>query len=350
MTAATGRPRVSVVVVNWNGRRFLDACLEAVLAQEVVGGFEVILADNASDDGSREHVAARWPEVRVVDTGGNLGFAGGNNVGIRCAVGDHVVLLNNDTRARSGWLSALVAAADADPSLGAVTSKLVYMDRPDTIQNAGSLLLTDGSGADRGNGEIDRGQYDTPDEVFAMCGGAVLLKRSMLDDVGLFDETFFTYYEDTDLSWRMRLRGWRIWYEPRAVVEHVHAGTSVEWSPAFTFHVDRNRLFMILKNAPPIFVLRAFGSFAYRSARMTARAVVRRVSRMGEPLATDGTHPAPSRARIHLRVAASLLAHLPRMLARRWWIRSRRSVPDAAIMCWLFSRERWDEHIRAHRG
>src|SRR5262249_51352308 len=152
---------------------------------------------------------------------------------------------------------------EADRSVGAVTSKLVFMDRPGVIQNAGSLVLSDGSGGDRGTGEEDRGQYDRREEVFAACGAAVLLTRPMLDDVGALDPAFFAYYEDTDLSWRMRLRGWKIVYEPEAVVEHTHSGTSIEWSPFFTFHADRNRLFMILKNAPPTFALRSFARFAW---------------------------------------------------------------------------------------
>ena len=337
-------PTASVVVINWNGKRYLDACFEALMAQEVEGGFEVILADNDSSDGSREHTSERWRDVRVLNTGGNLGFAGGNNAGIRAATGRFVVLLNNDTRVRPGWLAALVELAQREQRVGAVTSKLVYMDRPTVLQNAGSMLLSDGSGADRGSGEEDRGQYDSPEQVFAFCGGAALLNRAALADVGLLDETFFTYYEDTDLAWRMRLRGWSTWYQPAAVVEHVHAGTSVEWSPNFTFHVDRNRLFMILKNAPAGFVARTYAGFARRSLRMSARLVLRRRDRV--PAAAGGA-PAPNRARVHLRVAASLVAHMPEMLVKRFQVRRRRSVPDADVLAWLRPREEWDRHLEA---
>ncbi len=336
------------MVINWNGRRYLDGCFEALFAQELAGGYEVILADNASSDGSREHTAERWPAVRVVDTGGNRGFAGGNNAGIRAARGVHVVLLNNDTRVRAGWLSALVAAAEGRAHVGAVTSKLVFLERPGVIQNAGSLLLSDGSGADRGTGEPDTGQYDQAEEVFAFCGAAVLLTRPALQDAGLFDETFFIYYEDTDLAWRLRLRGWAIWYEPAAVVDHVHAGTNVEWSPTFTFHADRNRLFMILKDAPAGFALRAFAGFGYRSARMGARLLLRgrRRDRGRHSEAGAGAPAGPSRARIHLQVAASLSAHLPEMLAKRWRIRRRRLVRDAEILRWCYPRAAWDARTR----
>jgi N-acetylglucosaminyl-diphospho-decaprenol L-rhamnosyltransferase len=327
------------VVVNHNGRRYLDDCLAALLDQRLDGGFEVILVDNGSADGSAAYVRGRWPKVRVVEAGANRGFAGGNNLGIEQANGHHLVLINNDTRARAGWLAALVAAAESDPRAGAVTPKLVYMDRPHVIQNAGSLLLSDGSGADRGAGEEDRGQLDQPEEVFGLCGCGALLRREMLADVGTFDEDFFAYYEDTDLSWRMRLRGWRVLYEPAAVVEHVHSGTSVEWSPFFTFHVDRNRLFMILKNAPSAFVARSFARFAVQSARAGARALLRRGRR--RPAAGGGTGGV-SRSRIHLQVAASLLKHLAPMLARRRRIRRGRAVADAEIARWQYPREKWD--------
>jgi GT2 family glycosyltransferase len=315
-----------VVIVNRDGRRFLDACLEALAAQEPA--HEVVLVDNGSSDGSADHVRRRHPRVRVLEAGANLGFAAGNNLGIRSAGGRHLVLLNNDTRVRPGWLRALLDAADSDPRVGAVTAKLVFADRPGVIQNAGGLLLSDGSGADRGAGEVDRGQYERREEVFGACGASVLLRREMLEDVGLLDESFFMYYEDTDLSWRMRLRGWKVLYEPRAVVDHVHAGSSREWSPLFTFHADRNRLFMVLKNAPAGFVLRSFASLARRAAR-------------GGGVRPEGS-ARPGRRRIHLQVAASLLAHLPALLARRIRIRRRRLVADREIARWLHPRETWD--------
>jgi GT2 family glycosyltransferase len=335
------QPKASVIVLNRNGLRFLDQCLGAVLAQQLDGSFEVLLVDNGSSDESVACVRERFPQVRIVDLAENLGFAGGNDRGFREARAEHVVLLNNDTRVRAGWLAALVAAAEADPRVGAVTSKLVFLDRPDTIQNAGSLLLSDGSGADRGFEERDRGQYERREEVFAACGGAMLVKRRVLDDVGDLDETFFAYYEDTDLSWRMRLRGWRIVYEPAAVVEHVHAGTSEEWSPFFTFHAFRNRLFMILKNAPPGFAVKAFARFGWLAAVSVARGLLRRLR--GRRVGAQGQERrGASQVRTYVRIVLSLLEHLPEMLAKRWRIRRGRRVADAEIRRWLYPRERWD--------
>lgn len=329
----------SVIIVNFNGYRFLSACLPAVLAQRLDGPFEVLLVDNGSNDESVSLVRGQFPEVRVILAGRNLGFAGGNNLGMSAASGRFVVLLNNDTRVRAGWLQALVGAALRDPQAGAISAKILFMDPPDTIQNAGCLLLSDGSGADRGFREPDYGQYDEPEEVFGACGASVLYRREMLEDVGGFDETFFMYYEDTDLNWRMRLRGWKVLYEPGAVVDHVHAGSSREWSPFFTFHVDRNRLFMLIKNASAPMVVRSFAGFAALSVGNAATAVRRRL--LPRPVLPAGAVGGGPRARIHLRVLGSLAAHGPEMLLKRARIRGRRKLPDQAIERWFFPRDQW---------
>jgi GT2 family glycosyltransferase len=332
-------PRASIVILNYNGLSLLPACLAAVRGQELDGGFEVIVVDNASSDGSAAWIREQsW--VHLVEADANLGFAGGNNLGLRHARGTYAVLLNNDTAVRPGWLAALVGAADANPKAGAVTSKLVFMDRPTTIQNAGGLLLSDGSGGDRGSQQADVGQFDHGEEVFAFCGAGALLRPEALDDVGGFDEAFFMYYEDLDMSWRMRLRGWRVLYEPKAVIDHVHAGSSGEGSPFFIFHADRNRLFMVLKNAPAGFVLRAFAGFY---GRAVGNLLGRRRGGMGTgPPGAPPPQPGVSRARIHVRVAISFLRFLPVMLRRRAGVRRRRTVPDQEISHWLYPREQWD--------
>lgn len=334
----------SVIIVNFNGLRFLDACLRAVCRQEGVEPFEVVLVDNGSTDDSLAFVRASFPSVRVIQSSRNLGFAGGNNLGMRAARGRHLVLLNNDTQVRPGWLRALVDAAETNPAAGAIAAKILFQDPPNTIQNAGSLLLTDGSGADRGFREPDRGQYDVQEEVFGACGASVLYRRDMLEDVGMFDETFFMYYEDTDLNWRMRLRGWQVLYQPAAVVDHTHAGSSREWSPFFTFHVDRNRLFMLLKDASTPMVIRSYSAFARLAAGRATRGVQRRLGAR-EPLGS--TRPGKGGGRdgnsagVHARVLASLAVHLPEMLVKRSQIRRRRTVPDAAVERWFYPREQW---------
>jgi GT2 family glycosyltransferase len=337
-------PKASVLVLNYNGERFLDDCFSSLLAQQLDGEFEAVLVDNGSADGSVAHVRLHFPSVRVLELGANLGFSIANNRAIASSRAPYCVVLNNDTRVRPGWLQGLVEVADAHPDAGAVTSKILFMDPPATIQNAGSMLLTDGSGADRGFQEPDTGQFEATEEVFGACGASMLLRREMLDDVGGFDETFFAYYEDTDLSWRMRLRGWRIFYSPRSVVDHAHSATNIEWSPFFTFHVDRNRLFMILKNGPATMVTTSFARFAIMSLRNAVRAVLGRMIR--PPAMLRRANLGAGRARIHIKVMLSFARYFPEMLWKRLRIRRRRRVADADIMRWLYSKELWDARSR----
>ena len=179
----------------------------------------------------------------------------------------------------------------------------------DVLNNAGSKVYVDGYGADRAYQEIDHGQYDTPDEVFAFCGGAVCLRVDALREVGYFDDDFFLYYEDTDLSWRLRSAGWSIAYEPTAVTRHIHAASSVEWSPFFSFHVDRNRLLMLTKNATVGVAIREVLRYPLTTASLAARELARsRHTRRRPPVRPT---------LLRLRVIASYLRLLPRMLVRR---------------------------------
>ncbi|MGI8424673.1 MAG: glycosyltransferase family 2 protein, partial [Chloroflexota bacterium] len=269
----------------------------------------------------------------------NWGFARGYNGAIKDAGGPYVVLLNSDTRVRPGWLTALVDAAEADARLGAATAKLVYP--PDSlnagrIQNAGGLLLPDGSGRDRGTvfcdgrwvQEKDIGQYERREEVFFFCGAAALLRKTALADVGLFDERYFMYYEDLDLSWRLRLRGWKVVYVPEAVVEHAHAASSGEWSPFFTFQIDRNRPLMLLKLAPLSLALRELSRYAAEWLLNCAR-----VAWWGLRRRERGPHA--SRARLQARVLLSWLRDVPGTLVDRARIDRRRRVPPQAIQRWI---------------
>jgi len=432
-------PLATVVVVNWNGERWLGPCLTALAAQRTSFAFAVWVVDNASTDGSLALLARDHPGVRVLRNDRNRGFAGGNDTALREVTTPYAVLLNNDATPEPDWLERLLAPFDAPGAqrLAAVTSKVLFaprflplrLDAPgfvpggadlrelgvrvaavlvdgedvtarvlweqlaygpegtgsgrswwtrpsgelllplpgtggphevevrwaaerdkdvrlswdggrasvpvgpamgsasfvvpagapavDVVNNAGSIVLTNGYGADRGYQEVDRGQYDAPAEVFALCGCAVALRTSAGREVGWFDDDFFLYYEDTDLSWRLRAAGWAIRYEPTAVVRHVHSATSVEWSPTFVFHTDRNRLLMLVKNATAGLALREVGryplttgSIALRTARTAARARVR---------------PAVRPTLLRLRVLLSLLRLLPVMLGKR--ARADRAVP-----------------------
>jgi GT2 family glycosyltransferase len=429
-------PQATVVVVNYNGAHLLPPCLDGLRRQDTPPGFfDTVVVDNASVDGSRELLAADYPEVRVIASPVNTGFAGGNNLALREVRTPYAVLLNNDAVPAPQWLRRVLAPFDEPGAerLGVVTGKVVFAprflplrlategfspgpqdprplgvrvfavevdgrdvtdkvlweqlaygpegtgagrfrwtrpegtflvpvqdgpaavrgsvkvsfrwaaerDKPvtvtgsgvgltasvaaagseavlavsdgvplvDVVNNAGGIVLRDGHGADRGFQEPDTGQYDAPAEVFAACGNGMALRTEAGREVGWFDDDFFLYYEDTDLSWRLRARGWAIRYEPTAVLRHLHSASSTEWSPLWLFHVERNRLLMLTKDASAPLALRAVRDYLLTSASLGVRAA-------REGLRTR-SRPAVRPHLLRARVLASYLRLLPRMLRRR---------------------------------
>ncbi len=200
----------------------------------------------------------------------------------------------------------------------------------DVLNNTGSIVFADGYGADRAYQELDLGQYDQPEEVFACCGGAVCFRTEALREVGLFDDDFFMYYEDTDLSWRLRARGWSIRYQPQAVTRHIHSASSVEWSPFFTFHVDRNRLLLLTKNASAGLALREVLRYPLTTASLALRAVAHaRHTRRRPPIRPT---------LLRLRVCASYLRLLPSMLRRRQTLARQAQLSRRELQRWLVPR------------
>ena len=200
----------------------------------------------------------------------------------------------------------------------------------DVLNNAGSMVFRDGYGADRAYQELDRGQYQRPEEVFAFCGGAVCFRTEALRQAGVFDDDFFLYYEDTDLSWRLRALGWRIRYQPAAVARHIHSASSVEWSPLFVFHTDRNRLLMLTKNARAGLAAREVLRYPLTTASLALREVARsRHTRRRPPVRPT---------LLRLRVLGSYLRLLPVMLVRRRRIAARAAVDRKRLERWLVLR------------
>ena len=197
----------------------------------------------------------------------------------------------------------------------------------DVINNVGGIVLTSGYGADRGFQEVDVGQYDEPAEVFTGCGNGMALRTAACREVGWFDDDFFLYYEDTDLSWRLRARGWSIRYEPSGVLRHIHSASSREWSPRWAFHVDRNRLLMLTKNAPAGLALTAVLRYPVSAASMFVRSLRESASRRRRP----ALRPHLLRARVIL----SYLRLLPAMLLRRRAIGRRATVSRKDLARWL---------------
>lgn len=447
-----GSPFVRIVVLNYNGGEYTPRCLEHLRSLDwPKDRLQVMVVDNASTDGSPQTIRERFPEATLVDAGGNLGFAGGNNIGLRNLSGiDLVALLNNDAFVEPGWLRPLVDTLEADPGLGAVNSKIVfsyafidvsleteafspgggdsrtlgvmvsgvrvdgqdrfrktqfiegfYGQEPagpdgsafqwsganatiripvepgdvdstcelriaaeknktvtitcgqesatfevgptptwvkvaltaspyDVINNVGSELVTKGYGADRGFLERDNGQYEQGSEIFAWCGCSVLFRKAYLDDVGIFDERLFLYYEDFDLSWRGRRRGWSYAYVPGSVVRHIHTATSIEDSPVFQHFVHRNRMLVLVKNAPASLALQAFAAYVATTARLVVRQTAIPILR--------GRRPAGRASLRRIVALASFLRHLPWALKERLRIRLSQKTTAKQLMGWLVQR------------
>jgi GT2 family glycosyltransferase len=248
-------PLVSVIVVNWNGEALLTPCIDSLLAQ-TYPRIEIIVVDNASTDGSVGLLAARYGgKIRVIVNPENSGFTGGNNAGFAVAAGTYLVLLNNDAEAEPGWVAALVREAEADARVGMCASKIVSYDDPTVIDSAGLLLARDGLARGRGRLARDDGRFDRSVDVMMPSGCAALYRRAMLDQVGPFDEQFFMYCDDVDLGLRGRVAGWRCRYVPDAVVRHRYSQSVGGYSPWKIFLVERNRIWVMLKSFPWLFIV-----------------------------------------------------------------------------------------------
>ncbi|HOG97343.1 MAG TPA: glycosyltransferase family 2 protein [Methanothrix soehngenii] len=237
---------ISVIVLNYNGKGFLNSCLSS-LASQTYSDFEVIVVDNGSRDGSPEYIEENYPWVRLAKNDENLGFAGGTNVGIRAAKGKFIITLNNDSMADRRFIEELIKPM-ADPEVGVCAAKMLFPDG--RINSAGICISRSGAAWDRGMFEPDRGQYEFVEEVFGACAGAALYRREMLDEIGLFDEDFFLYLEDVDLAFRARLAGWKCLYVPGARVIHHHGGTAGVGSDLAVYYGNRNIVWYPIKDFP----------------------------------------------------------------------------------------------------
>ena len=304
------QPDVSIVIVSWNGRHHLETCLTSVAAQTVAS--ETILVDNGSTDGTADFVRERFPWVRLVQLPKNLGFAGGNNAGVRHAHGRFVALLNNDTSADPGWLRALVDGVDESAGYVLTTSRIVYMHDPDVIDSAGDGLLRWGGAFKRHHG-ASTSVAGVTEEVFGVCGAACLMPKVVFDELGGFDEDFFASHEDVDLSYRARLRGYRCRYVADAVVRHVGSATLGTVSPFSVFHGQRNLEWVYVKDTPASLLARTLpGHVVYDVA---AAVYFARIGMLGA----------------YIRAKLAACGGLPRMLRKRRAIQRGRRVGVGAI-------------------
>ncbi|WP_456826048.1 glycosyltransferase family 2 protein [Cellulomonas sp. P5_E12] len=324
---ASGTPDVTVVTVTYQGADLVASCLRSLTEQELGGvRMEVVVVDNASTDGTADIIARDFPDVRLLRNERNLGFAGGNDVALATVRSRYVILLNNDATADLHFVRELVEGMDAaDPDVAAMAATVLLearfrparpedgdvLEGPDgrwvtdpagtvrLVNSTGNEVRSDGFGVDRG-WLADARSHSPARAVFGISGAAAILRMSALERTGTFDERFFMYYEDTDLSWRLRLAGYRIEHRATAVVSHLHAASSREGSDFFRFHDQRNRLAMLTKVA---------------SAGMATRCVLRFVVTTAS-IGLRRRQPWPA-VRTRLRALVSYLGMLPYLLRER---------------------------------
>ncbi|MCI9383992.1 MAG: glycosyltransferase family 2 protein [Lachnospiraceae bacterium] len=256
--------RVSVVVPNYNGIAFVEACFQALLRDAPQS--ELIMVDNGSADGSRELVEERFPRVRVIALDKNYGFCRAANEGMRAASSPYVILLNNDTEVLPGFVRALVRALQADSKAFSAGAKMIQLHEQEKIDDAGNFYCALGWAFARGKDKSVE-YYEEPDEIFAACGGAVIYRKAVLERIGYLDESHFAYLEDIDLGWRAKTAGWKNIYAPEAKVLHVGSGTSGSRYNEFKVSLSsRNSIYLAYKNMPALqlfinlpFLLAGFG-------------------------------------------------------------------------------------------
>lgn len=247
--------RLSVIILNWNGRHHLAECLDA-LDKQTERPYQTIVVDNSSHDGSVAYVRSHYGSVDLVVSERNLGFAGGNILGLKVARGDAIVLLNNDTRPETNCLENLRCCALAHPEVGVVSAHLTDWDGLLT-DSAGDGCKVTGRGFGRHRGEpVSTAPRSGP--VFGACGGAVLYRRELIDDVGFLDEDFFMNVEDTDLAFRAQLLGWSAWFCREAVVRHRISASQGSWSRLTVYYTTRNHLWLCIKNMPTWILIKYF--------------------------------------------------------------------------------------------
>lgn len=240
--------KASVIIPNWNGVQLLKVCLEG-LQKQTFSDFEVVVVDNGSNDGSAGFIKKKFPDVKLIELVENSGFAHAVNLGIKHCVGKYIILLNNDTKADKRFVEMLVKTADKKRDYGMIAAKMLQFRSPNLIDSAGDYIDVVGHANNIGLGE-DKKKFEKAGEVFLVSGGASLFKREVFDVAGFFDEKYFAYMEDVDLCLRAQFKGIKGWYEPKAVVLHMHKETSKK-NPAFLEYLQfRNMMMTIIKDFP----------------------------------------------------------------------------------------------------
>jgi GT2 family glycosyltransferase len=249
--------KIAIVILNWNGEKLFDDFLPSVIQYSTAGNIEIIVADNGSTDNSIDHLKRFYPSVNIIDLKTNYGFAEGYNKAIQKIDADYLVLLNSDVKVTENWIVPCINRFEADEKLAAIQSKILSYNEPEYFEYAGAAGgFIDMFGYPFCRGRIlnrveeDLGQYNQPSQIFWATGACIFLRTSAFKTAGGFDGDLWAHMEEIDLCWRLKNRGYQIFYEPKSVVYHLGGGTLSYGSPTKIYLNFRNNLFMLFKNLP----------------------------------------------------------------------------------------------------
>lgn len=241
--------KVTVVIPNYNGKHFMEPCLQS-LEKQTFQDFQIVVVDNASSDGSIEYMKEHYPDIKLIALNKNYGFSKAVNVGIKYASTPYVILLNNDTTADPHYIEEMVKAIETSDRIFSVSSKMIQMYHPEKIDSAGDMYTVLGWAFCRG-GDLSVSTHTSPCQVFSACGGAAIYRREVFSKTGYFDESHFAYLEDVDIGYRARIYGYQNWFCPTALVYHVGSGTSGSKYNVFKVKLSaRNSIYLNYKNMP----------------------------------------------------------------------------------------------------
>ena len=262
---------LSIITVNYNGLNNTCALIESIPFNE---NMEVIVVDNASKEDDASNIQKRYPQVKTIRSDKNLGFAGGNNLGIKAAKGKYLFLINNDTIFREFNVQALIDCAESSPNIGIVCPKIRFAWDSNPIQYAGYTPLSKITVRNHaiGYGEDDKGQYDAPHPTPYAHGAAMMIKREAMEKVGLMPESYFLYYEEIDWSMMFTRAGYEIWYEPACTIFHKESQSTGQNSPLRTYYITRNRLLLVKRNWQGIY---KYLAYCYLSCIVAPRDIFR---------------------------------------------------------------------------
>jgi len=266
--------RVSVIIPNYNGEKYLEDCLRSLLEQSFKS-LEIVVVDNGSNDRSADLLQRRFPEVNFVCLPSNRGFAAAVNKGLESTQGEYILILNNDTCTDPSFVSELYEALAGEPEAAMAAPKMLFLRDPRVVNSAGLGYCVSGINHDIGFGRMDGPEFDRPAWIFGPCGGAGLYRRELFRRVGGFDEDFFMYYEDVDFCFRAQLAGFKSMYVPTARVYHAEGGSESTLPRSREFYFARNSLLVIIKDFPAHTVLKNLPAIVWEMTKRSGSALLR---------------------------------------------------------------------------